>query len=231
MKSLILFVQLFISIVWAGESTCEGNVKVNSKGEYCLFPGITVVSSIGTKNGELWSKVYEALNKSSLIKRYYALLPLNSYHMTTINLFTKKNTSGNWNSFLEDQLPWFQKLNEKLKIDSFKPQVIKVEPEMFGQTIHLLIQLGTPQKEKIISLAKELSLVKKVPNRFHLTLGYLYRDISDKNRKVVKKEFKLLINHILNPSPDSIEFLEPKLCYFQDMLDFIPWDGKVNPFK
>ena len=132
---------------------------------------------------------------------------------------------------MEDQLPWFRKLNERLKIGLFKPQVIKVEPELSGQTIQLLIQLGTPQKEKIISLAKELSLVNKVPNRFHLTLGYLYRDISDKNKKVVKKEFKLLINHILNPSLDSIEFLEPKLCYFQDMVYFIPWDGKINPFK
>jgi len=150
--------------------------------------------------------------------------------MTTINLFTKEGTAGNWNSFVEERLPWFQKLNERLKVSAFRPQVAKVEPELSGQTIKLLIQLVPSQGEKINFLAKEFSLEKNVPAPFHVTLGYLYKDITDKNKKEVKAEFESLINNILKSYSKPIVFQEPKLCYFQDMNKYIPWDGKYNPW-
>lgn len=229
----LIFLSLITTLYGSSESpACNlHHLKVNTQGQYCNFPGITVVSSVGTRNSELWAKIYEGLNKSSLIKSYYALLPLTSYHMTTLNLFTKKGTSRNWNSFMENRLPWFQKLKEKLTTETFRPRVIKAEPDLSGDTIRVLIQLDPSQKEKINSLARELSLSKNVPDKFHVTLGYRYKDISDKNKKAVKKEFKLIINNLVNSYKEPIEFLEPKLCYFQDMLDFIPWDGKNNPLK
>jgi hypothetical protein len=206
--------------------------KLDSNGQYCPYPGLTIVSAIGLTNIDLWTKIYESLNNSIHIKSYFALLPLDSYHMTTINIFTKKRDGGsNWNSFVEERLSWFQSIHEEINLNQFQPRITAYKPELAWETIYLSLQIDNEQIEKNKLLAKKYNLEHLVPSELHLTLGYLYKGLDDDNKKIVLNEFESIMNDVLKTVYEPIIFDSPKLTYFNDMTKFIPWDGKFNPFK
>ena len=54
----------------------------DAQGKYSRFPGITVVAGIRKNDIELWKQIYNKFDQCELLKNYYSLLPVESYHMT-----------------------------------------------------------------------------------------------------------------------------------------------------
>ena len=202
-------------------------LKLDSEGRYLKFPGITIVAAIRQSDFEEWDKLYKELNKCELTKKYYSPLPTASYHMTTNNIYTERvNGGSNWNELVNKNLPRFQKLVKTLKEKEMFPE-IHIKGIGIGQTIiHLDLKIPKDQEDLIRSIAKEFEISERIPTFFHLTLGYRYREIDLTTMGKIREELESNITFVgKNFILDS-----PKLCYFQDMTEFIPWDAEKNPF-
>jgi|TARA_R110002126_G_scaffold1177_4_gene7036 hypothetical protein len=86
--------------------------KINSDGKFTYFPGVTIISGITRDELSFWDNIYSTLLSNSLIKENFSLLPTESYHITSINLFTKS-------SFVNT--PWSNILKSNPHLFSFPP--------------------------------------------------------------------------------------------------------------
>jgi hypothetical protein len=205
--------------------------KINDKGEYGRFPGVTVVAAVGEKNADLWSRIYATLDQSQMIKDHFALLPVSSYHMTTINLFNARYTNQNWHEFIQSKLDWFANLHREILHSSFQPQVVRIQPQFRDGWILLKLDLPEEQLKANSELASRMGLLDKLPDpQYHITLAYLYNDIDERELPRVKNEFVSLITKVLDGYHSPILLNKPLLTYFNDMTAFIPWSGDINPF-
>ncbi len=229
--ALQLGIIFFLSLGFAQDSGIyPDTAKVNPVGQYNPFLGVTVVAAVGNSNKEMLQKIYDELNQNLLIKQYYALLPVSSYHMTTMNLFTEKgNKPENWKEFVTNQLPLFQYLNKRLQAQAFYPHVTLDKPTVSG-TIKLAVHLDAQETSKVYSLAKEFSHEKDVPVPFHITLGYLYKDMTQEVRDQITTQLLKIVNEVWRSNSKPIVLDLPKLCYFRDMQEFVSWSGDFNPF-
>lgn len=230
------FTKLFLFLVLCNQifamdvikDGCE-NKKITPEGKYCYYPGVTVISFVGSTNEALWKQVFESLDKSLYLKKYIALLPQNSYHVTTINLYTKKGIKEDWKKFIDQNLSWFQKLNEKHRVFN-NLKVRGLIPKVGGQTIRLTVKLEAEDEKKILSMAKDFRLEKNVPDEFHITLGYSFKNMRGPEKSKIQIELNTLLNNIIDTYVEPITLDPPQLTLFNNMTDFIPWDGSKNPF-
>ncbi len=225
MKNFIfcqILATLFLNITFAD------SLKVNSKGRYVSFPGITVIALPQAKDFEVLKSLYSELIQVPIIKKYYAPLPADSYHMTTMNLFTQAKVGSElWKSYIDDRLPWLQSLNRQISASPIFAQGRILGPK-FGATIALEIKLSLKDRTTIMELAESLGLSKKVPPYFHVTLGYAYREIPTKDQEKIRIAVAKLVEELIGK---NIRFEMPQLTYFNDMTEFVPWNAKTNPFS
>ncbi|CAM4430230.1 MAG: hypothetical protein LEGION0398_MBIBDBAK_01338 [Legionellaceae bacterium] len=88
--------------------------KIDSNGIYTKFPGLTIIASIMEKDFLFFQKIYNCFTQD-LIKKYYSPLPFDSYHITTVNLYTEKSDGGNnWGDFIKGNESFFQRLHNYL---------------------------------------------------------------------------------------------------------------------
>jgi hypothetical protein len=203
--------------------------KIDEQGNYLEFPGVTVIANVGNTNQHLWENIHNCLLSSPTLCAYFAPLPLKSYHMTTCNLYTKKEYPWDWLPFMSAQLPDFQKINEQLALMQFNPSVF-IKQINFFPALQLMLTLP-PDQEKIIQhVADKFGLQNKVPSVFHITLAYGYRGIdTEENFKAIQSEVhKLMV--LCQQYDKKIVLSPPQLTFFNNMGQFIPWDGSSNPF-
>lgn len=217
-----------LSVIFAATVCQAGSHKIDSQGKFLPFSGVTVVAKAQEADKDLWKKVYESLSQNQLITQYYSLLPASSYHMTTINLFTK-DEFNDWGNFVSNILPGFQTLHAGLQKAAFEPTVVPETPLVFG-VIMIRFRMDSSQQSKIYSVAKEFSVEDKVPNEFHVTLAYAYKKIPNSDLKKIAEDMNQLLITAFKDHP-SVKFNSPELCYFNDMTQFFSWDGKSNPFS
>lgn len=199
------------------------STKINDSGNYLTFQGVSIISPVGYKNQDLWLQIETLLQNSNLIRKYFALLPLQSYHMTLFNLFTQEEYSSNWPSVISENKDFFQKINQRLFEVTFEPEVSLEYVNYYG-AIQLILSLRADQKVHISHLAEEFKI--KIPSSFHITLAYEYRPIDDD--KITTELSKLATMCKGYNSP--LVLTAPNLHFFHDMENFTPWDGKINPF-
>ncbi|WP_392538065.1 DUF1868 domain-containing protein [Legionella sp. 227] len=203
--------------------------KIDDQGNYLEFPGVTVIADVGQTNHNLWHEIHHFLKNTPVLCDYFSPLPRQSYHMTTCNLYTKEDTLEDWVSFISKKLPFFQKINKKLSELNFTP-TISVESIDYFSGLQLILSIPEEQKKVIQQIAKELGLENKVPGVFHITLAYGYKEIDDEQ---VFKEIQNKIGELLKickKYDQKILLSSPKLCFFQSMEQYTPWDGITNPF-
>jgi hypothetical protein len=206
--------------------------KVGREGQYLPYKGVTIVSAIDSGSDPFWYKLNEGLNQSSLIKRYYSLLPLSSYHMTTTNLFQEQGLPSEEKSmrdFIDFRLSWFKRVSEALEADRFYPQVT-VQNSSARSVIVLSLRLENVQASKISDIAGKFGQQSKIPNPLHVTLAYLYKELPLETQIEIEQELKRILRESLSDQSQVFTLKAPKLCFFQDMTAFIPWDGLFNPF-
>ncbi|QMT60302.1 DUF1868 domain-containing protein [Legionella sp. PC997] len=206
--------------------------KVNEYGEYSLFPGVTVVSSCYPEHQKFCEAIFRALNTNPLIIRYFNPLPASSYHMTTMSLETEQQIGEEWNQFIIKTLPHYKKIKQTLQEKAFYPSIEKMAVHI-DQCISLTLSLSTEQEKHIIEIAKDLNIEKTIPRVFHITLAYSRpnKTITKEHCEQLHTEITKTLNIIIEETKLPMEIGEPKLCYFNDMTAFVPWDADDNPFK
>lgn len=205
-------------------------MKIDPSGKYCWFPGVNLISPISNENRNIWEKIHEGLQQLPSLTEYYSLLPVKSYHMTVNNLFTERwDHGGNWNALILNHLPWFQNLHKGVQALRLQPKAMP-ESVVVSGIIYLPLHLEESQIEKIHHLAKEFHVGQLVPSEFHVTLGYLYKQIPEVIRISIHNEAQAMIKKTLKATALPLRFEEPKLHYFHAMTEFIPWNGESNPF-
>jgi hypothetical protein len=205
--------------------------KINSQGDYIPFRGLTIVAPIASKADSFWVRIYEALQNNDLVKSYYSPLPLNSYHMTTTNLFVEQQLPRNitLKQFVDERILFFQRVYTELNGNSLNP-VVKVKDVSVSRAIQLRLMLEDEQINKITNLAESFNLQENVPSYFHITLAYLYRELPQEKRKQIQDELdRIVLEYLPNPN-QTFTLNPPQLCFFQDMKAFLPWDGSFNSF-
>lgn len=206
-------------------------VKIDSNGNYLRFRGVTIVSNLKDKDGEIWEIFQKEISNNPIITESYSLLPSSSYHMTTLSLYTEKNDGGaHFESFIESKLSWFQNVSEKLFLSEINPKVT-VQKAIAGRSALLIpVDLDLESKKINEAFGEALSLKDKIPEEYHLTLGYPFKSLSAEEKLRAENEVQKVVEKIFLPETQTFEFKKPTLCYFLDMTRFIPWDGKENPF-
>ena len=207
--------------------------KVNHKGEYTSFPGTSVIAPISSESKDYFGGIYQCLSDSPETNKYYSLLPPSSYHMTVCNLFTKQeNAPNNWNSFVSDKLPQLQTIHKALETTQLDLSG-DIGLVVIDSVIQLQIKLTEKDHESIINLFKTLGLENQVPSFLHITLAYQFKPFNDlsKNLAEVDSEINVLLNDYFLKNGHQISLNIPILTYFENMTQFIEWDGKENPFS
>ncbi len=212
--------------------------KIDSSGNYTSFPGITVLSHIKKNELIIWNKLYSKLKESKIINEYYSLLPVDSYHMTLINLYTKAYTSKNieddWKRFITNKNKMFINLDNYLSENAFIPKIPSVNmllPKISNNTIAIEVPIASEQKEKVNEIANHFKLFKKVPSPFHITLAYSYKVIPAETYQEIEIEFNRIVNSNLLIYNTPLNFENPKIYYFHDMTNFKLWNKKIKEIK
>lgn len=206
--------------------------KIDREGNYIPFPGITVVASASASspNIALWDDVYKGLHNNSTVREYFSLLPVDSYHMTTINLYTEAETNGDWNEFVDSRLDWLQRLDLTMRENDFSPVVVPHDV-VFSGVIMLLLKLNDKQNQAIHALAGDFNVTASIPPVYHISIGYRKKQVPNDIHEQLSRDFRHIFNSAFEKHRcGQIELAPARLCYFQDMTKFVPWDGTENPF-
>ena len=205
--------------------------KINEKGKYCLFPGITVVSACFPEHKDFCYEVYNALSESDLLVQYFSLLPAESYHMTTMDLHTQERVGDKWRSFVEKNLPRFREIKQTLQKADITPVIEDMRIDA-SKGIILQLTVSAEQRELIKQTAEKLDIEEAIPPFFHITLAYPIPQklISKELRSQLQEEVLVRLSKIIESYPAMV-IAQAKLCYFHDMNAFIPWDAQESPFN
>jgi len=205
--------------------------KVDQAGNYLPFHGVTVISSIDDDH-DIWKAVNDGIRSCPLVMEYYSILPCDSYHMTVMDLYTKKFDGGEcWEQFITEKTSFFRALNETIhdRNFTFNPE-ITISRSHVTSIISLLVQLDSEQQSKIRDIAEKFNLTVKIPKHLHVTLGHLNKEISAETLTMIQTQVQAVLENTENLFNNLISLQAPQLCYFHDMTAFIPWNGDINPF-
>ncbi|WP_162263127.1 DUF1868 domain-containing protein [Legionella rubrilucens] len=202
-------------------------IKINADGRYAPFPGVTVICPVREEDTTFWRAVYQALVDDPLLLRYFSPLPMDSYHMTAINVFTQANEGGEgWDRFLSAHRPFLQRLKASLDQQCLKP-ILTIEKIIVSDVVQLYGHLPTALREAIVALARDHHLEHKIPRVFHITLAYRYQTPSDECLQTIIRHVSKRLQNLLQHHADTWPLKPAGLYWFNDMTAFIPW-GEQN---
>lgn len=204
--------------------------RVDENGQYSPLKGATVISTPQDSDAEFWREIHtQLIKKSPTIGRYYAPLPYSSYHMTCCALNTEEELSPNedWNTFMDNKTTIYSQLHNAL---STLPILSNVKFISLSERNLIVLYVSLPQKrnDAIKEFAQQYDCEAGIPMCFHITLAYQYKEFTEEDHLKILEEVELLRN--IFEQKKTLTFSPPKLCYFNDMSRFTPWDGKTNPF-
>ncbi|NBX85569.1 MAG: DUF1868 domain-containing protein [Gammaproteobacteria bacterium] len=205
--------------------------KINPNGLYLPFPGITVVASIFQEDLNFWNQIYQLLSQSELIKTYFSPLPVDSYHVTTLNLCVASDFQAQeWPIYLHTALKHvYQPIWQYLHAHAFKPEIHFEHIHTQG-AIQLVFTLPEHQQTIIVETAKQFGLETQIPPAYHMTLAYQYRDIPKAELACIEDYLHAEVYRVMQLVKHQCRLNVPTLSYFFDMTAFHPWDAQKYPF-
>lgn len=205
--------------------------KLDKQGQFSLFPGVTVVAQVSPEDQVFWSRVYAVLSESKHIRDNFSLLPPDSYHLTTLNLYTEQDFgSQQWPLFLNQHLIFFQHLHQLLSQTYDFTPTIRFKTIISDGVLQLEVALPKDQVSKIDGIANQLKMQKGVPRFFHITLAYQNKSISQSTELAIASYLKETLSWLIDSNVEKV-LQAPRLCSFNDMTKFTPWNGKQIPFQ
>lgn len=206
-------------------SAPPSRVKIDAEGHYTLFPGVTVICPIRDEDKPFWSLIYQILAEEKWLLRYFSPLPLDSYHMTALNLFTEALEGGNdWGGFLSQHRSFLHRLKTSLDRLHLLP-VLTIEKIVVSDVIQLYGHLPAQTREDIVTLARQYDLEHKIPRVFHMTLAYRYQKPADECLQTITHEVSGRLESLLQRHSYTWPLKPAALYSFNDMTAFTPWDA------
>jgi hypothetical protein len=193
--------------------------KLNEKGEYMQFEGMTVVMPLESD----LSAMYEEL-KQVMPNTVEALLPLDSYHVTVTGIRCRFHfkTCDKYNEFLEQYLMAFTRLKKEIPVGKARFTLENpAEPSMPQITGHL----KPADDETARYLQQVCDICERHLGKFfrksrsHLTISYKIPSSRELTYTESKQIADILNKHLYEK---VITFGTPALCKFNDMTAFIP---------
>lgn len=199
----------------------------NSKlqeGEYSLLIFVSSIEQrLNIKNNLSLLFKFTMCRSGVLLSEYYSFLPSSSYHMTTHNLFIEEGlTNDEWRR----QICKHEKLLHGLALfvnnQIFQPEArLSTCETNGGLQVHL--DLPKDQSSIIETIADNFNISQGLPYLWHITLAYQYKQLPPNiSHDAVAATLMRVVHSVLHD--DLIVFDPPKLCYFEDMTAFYPWD-------
>lgn len=201
--------------------------KIDSEGNYLSYPGYTVIfktnsASLDTRRAIEHRLSHHQINEAFLA-RYYSILPIESWHVTAINLFTKdavEDEQRDWDRYVASQETFFSQLSSAIEQGVFTP-VITYSGLRVDGAIQAIVTLDENSKKRVEALAEHYGYQRNVPRHFHMTLGYQYKPLNNKDLDALKSDLAPFIQDFFKNMRVALE--PAQLCYFDDMTAFIPW--------
>jgi hypothetical protein len=222
---------MFLGLLGAWMLVAHGAAKIDAAGQYLPFNGVTVVSFFkGSGVQSILHPLHAFMSESEVITPFCSMLPLESWHVTTHNLWVESSFSPNaWNGFIEDNLGYFRKLSKRLEGlgGSFEPTLADL---FVGSVIQLLFDIPQEWSEKLRRVGSEFDVVSGIPSKMHTTLCYFYRETKPEQVEQITKLLKEKLESLGSAKPLKLELKQPELASFKSMKEFTPWDGEKHPF-
>ena len=198
--------------------------KLDSNGNYLPFPGYTVICKLGVgEESDVWHNLHTNLNHNKRITDYYSILPFSTWHVTAINLFTQRAVESNqleWDTYVASKKDFLNELTQVLGQSPLTPVISYLDLHTEG-ALQLNVVLDPQSVRRIEALASRYGYERNIPHRFHVTLGYQYKELPHSHLEELKAELTSLIQTCFNTR--TIELQPAQLCYFDDMTAYIPW--------
>ncbi|WP_419420997.1 DUF1868 domain-containing protein [Legionella sp. D16C41] len=205
--------------------------KIDQQGNYCDYPGITVIAKVDKREAQFWSDLYHLVTQIELEQKCYTPLPWESYHMTAIRVINKAQYGqSDWREFLTRQKLYFQELANYLNENSFLPE-ITFEKLNITDTVYLSVNLPNNQSELINKIAEQFNLSFKIYKPFHITLAYFYKNPTFELKSILQEQITERLEKLYKLYGKKFTLESPKLCFYTDMTNFINWDGENYPFN
>lgn len=214
--------------------TCmaKNQKKICSDGQYQDFNGITIISKVQYAATDFWSLLNAAFEGNELVQEYYQPLPKTSYHMTAINLFTQNSSpERNLNKLIKNDAGYFKSLSSKIQTTLFDIEVQIKGILVTKKSCKLIVTIPYEQVQLINELAKKFNISNKIPQLFHITLGYSFKKIGYLAQLQLQYQLHKKLSSLLDQYGSLYELVPPQLCYFKNMLAYHAWSGFSSPFR
>jgi hypothetical protein len=205
--------------------------KLDDQGNYLPFPGYTVICKLNLEEEfDGWFNIYNTLIHDKNITDFYSILPLSSWHVTAINLFTQEAVEHRhveWGGYVASKQKFFDQLSQVLQQRQITPTLTYADLYTNG-ALQVDVALDKQSIDWIHALAKYYKYERNVPSHFHVTLGYQYNNaLNSTQAKALKSELAPRIQTYLSEISHRLLQLQPaQLCYFEDMLAFTPLEPR-----
>ena len=216
--------------------------RVDLDGNYIPWQGITSIMLLNEKSRELAETIHARLENSEIIKKYVALLPVSSYHVTLRGIRERFRCQNGkeYNEYIlakRKQLEELSKNLEESKIDvvgfDFDIKTIENAPYA-GLSMHFESakdkkeekdeeEKGKDDEEclrKLEDMAVDCLGLPLKRQGWHMSLGYFYKNIGKKDKKLVKEAVKDALN--INDGSYTLYFSKPAIYHFKDLSHFEP---------
>mmetsp|Transcript_22801 Transcript_22801/g.63464 ORF Transcript_22801/g.63464 Transcript_22801/m.63464 type:complete len:286 (-) Transcript_22801:115-972(-) len=209
--------------------------KVNAEGEYQRYPGVTVVCDMVDSHLGAVAGLPGVLRSLPTLGPLIAPLPAASYHVTTLDICTQQERGLDDRAWLASlRAPGWARVAHELVAEALvpqlrvrrvllKPNVVVVELEPADTTTP-----GHP-RELLVNLRvmEILGLTQNQQHVWHFTLGYakLLDGLSIADSASAEADRVALEAAVRQALPGALSLGAARLCRFEDMLAFTPWDG------
>lgn len=100
---------------------------IDRQGNYRIFRAINVAALVDMRDRAAFRNVVRSASAISIdskttLSDYIAFQPVESLHLTAVQLYNSNTTSGNWTQFVSDHLGFFQKLATILQSSTYVPR-------------------------------------------------------------------------------------------------------------
>lgn len=198
----------------------KNNIKVDSEGNYLNFSGLTIISYVDHTN-IIYSKLFDLLSSNKQITEKYAVLPIDSYHMTIVSIVDQRNFPNidlyinthevELNQIIANLNNLFTNTIQAKIIDIIVENVISIYLELNEDTLNVIKLLTEKLKVDCVDY--------KIPKHFHITLAYAYKPVASTEQNQIKN---MLENNIM--LNEYVHLHIPKLCKYNDMTKFIEFN-------
>lgn len=216
--------------------------KINTDGTYRPFFGWTVISNVSTD----LSMLYNYLKFHNTLSTFFSPLPLDSLHVTLYNIWSngvplleqqknvlKLHDNVNFSNYViqSSHTAYFNpyncidnllyKIAHSINTCNWKNITLTVKKIVYNRSAIRLEfkkvpkQLDVCRQNIINTVGKDDGLAK-----YHITLGYIYKNITPEDKKLIDNEVKIL-NLLLQGQTINLE--APFVAKFNDMTAFNPF--------